>query len=183
MAFCGAIPVVSAAQLPGKSRWGLTTNALEDVALFSPNLHVNLYVGQRSVFTAGGGWGWWGQKWQKSFQQWNLGAQYHFYLENDGRFLGHFVGAGFASGQRERHKNNDGTEGQWATAGVLYGYTWHLKRHWFLSADVGVGYSYSYLHKFYYDDYDKDQRYHCHSHEAKHGFGLTSLSVSFNYRF
>ena len=163
-------------------QWGLSTNLASDI-LLSPNLKVEKYLKNHYVISAGGSYGWWGFDWntKKAFQQWHAAIDINRYMQYDSMYTGHRIGIGLESGQYDRKKNDDAKRGHFATAGLLYGYTWKLNRNFYLDAGIGLGYIYKYYHKYTYCEVN--DCYCCTEHKAKHLFGLTSLNISITYRF
>ena len=78
-------------------------------------------------------------------------------------FSGHFVGAHIHGGQYNiggfdgkinflgtdaRKLKDTRYQGWFVGAGIAYGYTWILGRHWNLEAEIGLGYSYTRYDRF-----------------------------------
>jgi len=163
-------------------KWGVKTNILSDIAL-TPDLQFEIYSGRNLSFSVGGAYGWWGFDWDRknALQQWHIGAEAHYYLKKDYTFAGHHFGLGVQSGQFDLKRKENAKRGHFATAGLLYGYTWRLSDHFYLDAGLGLGYIYTFYHKYEYSpEYD---RYCCINHPTKHLLGLTNLNVSIIYRF
>lgn len=183
-----AVSIFYLLTIPGLSaqdhnRWGVSTNALTDLFLLSPNIRADYYFGVQSVVSAGGSYGWWGQDWNKSLQQWHVSLEYNHYLKKDRSYTGHRFGLGLTTGQYERRKDDDGRKGHYASVALLYGYTWSLKGNWYLDAGLGVGYLYRFYHRFKYHDTPDYHAYCCTSHSTRHRFAPTGANVSFIYRF
>lgn len=164
------------------SKWGIRTNSLSDIML-APDLRVDLYSGANLSFSAGGAYGWWGFDWDRknALQQWHIGVDARYYLKKDYTFTGHHLGLGAQTGQFDFKRKEKAKRGQFATAGLLYGYTWRLSDYFYLDAGLGLGYIYTFYHKYEYSS-EKDC-YCCTGHPTKHLLGLTNLNVSIIYRF
>ncbi|MDL2277099.1 DUF3575 domain-containing protein [Parabacteroides sp. OttesenSCG-928-G07] len=166
-----------------KERIGIKTNTLSDITL-SPNIDMNFYPGENVLFSIGGSYGWWGfdRDTKNAFQKWQVNAEVQYYTRKDSLFTGHHFGLGVQSGQFDvRWNNKDPQRGHFATAGLIYGYTWKLSDHFYLDAGLGVGYIYTFYHKYVYSP--EYGHYCCINHPTKHGIGLTNLNLSLIYRF
>lgn len=163
-------------------RWGMSSNLVSDLVLFSPDIQLNYYMNQHSVVSVGGSYGWWNFSWRRKWvlQQWLVKAEYNYYLKDDYSFLGHHLGASAQTGQVDGKKNKSAKRGQITTAGLLYGYTWSPRKNLYFDAGIGFGYLYTFLHDY---KYEPTKGYYCISHPTKHRFGLTNLNLSVIYRF
>ena len=84
----------------------------------------------------------------------------------------HFLGTDFRKLKDARY------EGWMVGAGVAYGYSWMLARHWNLEMEIGIGYSYS--------NYDEFICGRCGEKEGSghhHYFGPTRLALNVVYVF
>lgn len=99
-----------------------------------------------------------------------LGGQYNFgNLNTDFKFLG----SDFSVLKDHR------VQGWYAGAGLAYGYTWLLARHWSMEAEIGVGYAYT-----RYDQYPCASCGTREIHNRQHNyFGLTKAAINLIYVF
>lgn len=110
------------------------------------------------------------------------------------KFNGHFFGVHLHGGQYNIGNINTslkflGTdlsplksnrfEGWFAGAGIAYGYSWILARHWNIEAEVGLGYAYSRFDKFNCADCGKKLE----SGRFHHYVGPTKAAVNLIYVF
>jgi putative salt-induced outer membrane protein YdiY len=70
-------------------------------------------------------------------------------------------------------------QGWFAGAGIGYGYSWILGRHWNLEAEVGVGYARAWYDKY---PYEKGSQAIL-TDGTKDYWGITKLAISFVYLF
>ncbi len=141
-------------------QFGIKTNLLYD-ATATVNLGAEMRVAPRwSVDLSGNfnGWDVNGHKWK------------HWLVQPEARYwfcdatAGHFVGAHLLGGQYNignvdlgslnflgtdlSHLKDYRYQGWFVGAGVAYGYTWILGRHWNLEAELGVGWIYTRFDKY-----------------------------------
>ncbi|MDE6322262.1 MAG: DUF3575 domain-containing protein [Muribaculaceae bacterium] len=107
-----------------------------------------------------------------SFNGWTIGKDRrwkHWYVQPAvrywfcDRFAGHFVGAQLHGGQYNiggfdgginmlgtdfRKLKDSRYQGWFVGAGINYGYTWIIDRHWNFEAEIGIGYSYTRYDRF-----------------------------------
>lgn len=110
------------------------------------------------------------------------------------RFSGHFLGAHLLGGQYnvggiKTHLSILGTDfsplreyryqGWFAGAGVAYGYSWILGRHWNLEAELGFGYIYTKYDRFRCVGYGKKVE----SDRPHHYVGPTKAAINLVYLF
>lgn len=148
--------------------WSLKNNLLYDATL-TPNLGVEVAVGDRSSLQLFYGWNpWRGYHGRKSLRHWSLMPEYRYWLtpRKDGEsqrrvfepgwFTGvHLVGGEYNVGGVKfplglfpfLHDNR--YEGWYAGGGLTLGHLWRLSERWNLEAAIGVGY----IH-FKYDKYE-----------------------------
>lgn len=98
-----------------------------------------------------------------------LGGQYNFgNLQNDIRFLGSDFSV----------LSDNRVQGWFVGAGVAYGYSWALSRHWNLEFEIGVGYAYT-----VYDRYPCAVCGDLLEHGDHHYFGPTKAAINLVYSF
>lgn len=111
------------------------------------------------------------------------------------RFAGHFLGAHLHAGifnvggltNSWKLLNSDFSqlsgqrfEGWLLGAGVAYGYTWILGRHWNLEAEIGIGYAFTRYDRYECVGCGKKTSDHKQSH---HYFGPTKAALNLVYLF
>lgn len=137
----------------------IKTNLLADAAL-NVNGGIEIGLAPRWTLDVKGQYNGWtvdGKKWKHLFLQ--PGARYWFC----DRFAGHFVGVhahggkfnagGFDGklnflGSDFRKLSDSRYQGWFLGAGLSYGYSWILGKHWNLEAEIGLGYAYTRFDKF-----------------------------------
>ncbi len=139
---------------------GLKTNLLMDATL-NVNLGLELPLTPHWTADITGEYNNWTLSHGRRWRHWYAQPEARYWLCN--RLTGHFVGIhGFFGKYNIGGLDNDimllGTDFSnlshtryqgWALgAGVAYGYTWLLDRHWNLEAEIGVGYAYSRYDRF-----------------------------------
>ncbi len=155
MIFSLAIVVTFGTAQSSNAQVALKTNVLYDAAL-SPNLGLEVKVAPRWSLEISGNINDWtlshGKKWKHWLAQ--PEARYWFCDAMGGHFLGmHLVGGQYNFGNINvpikymgvnlKDLRDNRHQGWFAGAGVAYGYTWMLHKHWNLEAEIGVGYVYS----------------------------------------
>lgn len=133
----------------------IKTNLISDATL-SPNLGVEIGLAPKWSLDISGEINAWtldnGRRWKHWLAQ--PEARYWFC----DRFSGHFLGFQLLGGQynfggwkhgfnffnnRFEELKTERHQGWYAGAGVAYGYTWILGKHWSLEAELGVGWAYT----------------------------------------
>ena len=138
----------------------LKTNLIGD-ALLNPNLGIELGIAPK-----------WSLDVPASFNAWNLSHDRkwkHWYVQPGVRYwfcdrmAGHFVGMHFHGGQYNiggwdghvkflntdfRRLKDSRFQGWFAGAGISYGYSWILGKHWNLEAEIGFGWAYTRYDRF-----------------------------------
>ena len=117
-------------------------------------------------------------------------ARYWFCDRFSGHFLGmHLLGGQYNLGNLKGFPDFLGTEfselestrvqGWFAGAGIAYGYTWIMSKHWSMEAEVGIGYAYT-----RYDRYPCAQCGSKIENDKSHNyFGPTKLALNLIYVF
>lgn len=142
--------------MPVQAQVAVKSNLLYDAAL-SPNMGVEVAVAPKWSVELSGNLNAWtlsdGMRWK----HWLVQPEVRYWLCD--RFSGHFFGAHLLGGQYNvggiRHLRGDilgmnlrrladnRYQGWFAGAGIAYGYTWILSRHWSVEAEIGIGYVYT----------------------------------------
>lgn len=155
-------------------------------ATTTPNLSLELGLGQRTTLDITGGYNPWtlDKDSNKKIRHWLVRPELRYWLCE--RFNGHFFGvnSGYVfynvSGVRipfqDKSTKNHRYQG-WATGvGISYGYSWILGNRWNIEATIGVGYLYS-----QYDRYDCATCGEFRNSGKKHYFGPTNAGISLIY--
>ncbi|MDE5629954.1 MAG: DUF3575 domain-containing protein [Muribaculaceae bacterium] len=132
----------------------IKSNLIYD-ALLSPNLGVEVGIAPKWTAELSGTVNNWAIN-NRQWKQWNVQPEIRYWICR--RFSGHFFAAHIIGGQYNfgNLKNNIkflGTDfsdltdhryqGWMAGAGLAYGYSWILSRHWNLEAELGLGWIYT----------------------------------------
>lgn len=133
----------------------LKTNLLYDATL-SPNLGIEFKLAPKWSLDLSGNLNAWTLKDGRRWKHWlaQPEARYWFCDCFSGHFLGfHALGGQYNYGgwkhginflnNRFKDLNNERHQGWFAGAGIAYGYTWILAKHWSLEAELGVGWAYT----------------------------------------
>jgi hypothetical protein len=167
------------------------SNLLAD-AVLSPNLGVEVGIAPRWTIDLSGQLNLWSLSHERRWEHWLVQPEARYWFCE--RFNRHFVAAHLLGGEYNiGHLHNSwnflGTDfsklsdyryrGWFVGAGVGYGYSWILGRHWNLEGEIGVGYTYS-----------RSDEYRCHGCSQKerddvshHYVGPTKAAVNLVYTF
>lgn len=169
---------------------GIKTNLLYDAAL-SPNLGIEIQTAPRWSFDLSGNLNAWtvkGHKWK----HWLVQPEMRYWLCEG--FAGHFFAVHALAGQYNLGNLNNGInflgtdfsklsdkryQGWFAGAGIAYGYSWILGRHWNIEAEIGIGWAYSRYDIFECAGCGKKQA----ENKAHNYVGPTKAAVSLVYLF
>ena len=136
------------------------TNIIYDV---SATVNVGLEVGlsDRWTLDMSGSFNGWSTSGEKKWKHWMVQPEARYWLCD--KFSGHFFGFHLHGGQYNIGGLKNGIQflgtdfsqladyryqGWFAGAGIGYGYSWILGRHWNLEVEIGLGYSYTRYDKF-----------------------------------
>lgn len=166
------------------------TNLLYD-ATATINAGVEFGLSPQWTFEMSGNYNNWTMSHDHKWKHWLIQPEARYWFCN--RFIGHFVGF-HAHGGKYNVGNLDNGISFWGTdlsklsdsryqgwfvgAGVAYGYSWVLSRHWNLEFELGIGYAYS-----------RFDRYPCATCGERldegdhHYFGPTKAAVNLIYAF
>ncbi len=161
-------------------------------ATATPNLGLEVALAPKWTLDVAGGYNPWTFSDNKKWKHWLVQPEVRYWLCE--KMGGHFFGFHIHGGQYNiGNVNTDfkflGTDfsklkdsrfdGWFVGAGVAYGYSWMLGKHWNLEAEIGVGYAYS--------RFDQYQCVTCGSkvEEGKdhHYFGPTKAAINIVYLF
>lgn len=139
---------------------GVKTNLLYD-ALLSPTLGLEFGLAPKWSLDVSGTLNAWtinpdSEDWHK-WKQWMVQPEARYWFCQ--RFAGHFLGVHALGGQYNFGRINIGgnnflgtnlkyledhrLQGWFAGAGVAYGYSWILDKHWNIEAEIGIGWVYT----------------------------------------
>ncbi len=143
------------AALPVAGQVGIKTNLIYDATL-SPNLGVEVGLAPKWSLDLSGNINAWNLDNGRRWKHWLFQPEARYWFCD--RFSGHFLGFHLLGGQYNygawKHGFNflnnrfadlktQRHQGWYAGAGVAYGYTWILARHWSLEAELGIGWAYT----------------------------------------
>ncbi len=171
--------------------FALKTNLLYD-ALLNANIGAEMRVAPKWSVDLSGQVNFWTLSRQRKWKNWMVQPEARYWLcEAMGGhfFAAHLIGGEYNVGSLSLPDNFMGTDfknlrdnryqGWFAGAGIGYGYTWLLHKHWSLEAEIGAGWIYS--------RYD---RYECpgcgrkvESNKTHNYFGVTKAAVNLIYVF
>lgn len=170
---------------------GIKTNLLYD-ALLSPTLGLEFGLAPKWSLDVSGTVNFWTVN-EKRWKQWMVQpeARYWFCQRFSGNFLGlHAIGGQYNFGNLNFGGYNFlGTnlklledhrlQGWMAGAGIAYGYSWILDRHWNIEAEIGIGWIYT-----RYDMYDLGGCGACKEKDKVHNYvGPTKAAIDLIYYF
>lgn len=136
------------------------TNLVYD-ATANVNAGIEVGLAKRWTLDVSGNLNAWDMSHGRKWKHWFVQPEFRYWFCD--RFSGHFIGMHLHGGQYNVGglKNSIeflGTDfsklgdhrfqGWFAGAGLAYGYTWILGRHWNLEAEIGFGYSYTKYDKY-----------------------------------
>lgn len=141
--------------------WSVKTNLLSDATL-SPAASAEMTVAPRwSVELSGSLNAWTLSGGEKRWKHWAVQPEARYWFCRP--YAGHFVGAHLFGGQYNIGGLDMGFkflgtdfgklkdyryQGWFAGAGIAYGYSWILDRHWNLEAEIGFGWTYTRYDRF-----------------------------------
>lgn len=177
--------------LPGMAQdWALKTNLLYD-AVLSPTVSIEAGLAPKWSAELSGTLNNWTVN-DRRWKMWMLQPEARYWFCQ--RFSGHFVGAHVLGGQFNFGNlpfdfkflgTNFGAlrdkryQGWMVGAGVAYGYSWILSRHWNLEAEIGIGWIYSRFDEYNCSDCGKKTRSDLHHNY----FGPTKAAINIIYVF
>ena len=163
-------------------RFAVKTNALY-LATATPNVGLEVALGERWTFEAEGGYNPWTFDKEKNMKakHWLVSPEFRYWFCES--FFGHFVGLDvnytmFNMGAIPfiPQLKDTRVEGWAAGAGLVYGCSWPIARRWNIEANIGAG--------LWYSEFDRYESRKCglfNDSVSRLSFGLTSLGVSFVY--
>ena len=176
-------------------RFAVKTNALY-LATATPNVGLEVALGERWTFEAEGGYNPWTFDKEKNMKakHWLVSPEFRYWFCNS--FQGHFIGINgnytqFNVGAlpvpvheafislnqtQEQDLEKSRVEGWAVGAGLTYGYAFPIARRWNIEFTAGFGYWYS-----VYNQYESRKCGLFQETVKKHALGPTSLGLSFIY--
>lgn len=167
------------------------TNLLYD-ATATVNAGLEIGLAPKWTLDVSGNFNGWSTSNEKKWKHWMVQPELRYWFCD--KFAGHFVGFHLQGGQFNvggidtsisflgsdfSNLKDHRYQGWFGGAGIAYGYTWVLGRHWNFEAEIGIGYNYT--------RYD---RYECAGCEKKvgedqthHYFGPTKAAINLVYVF
>ena len=136
------------------------TNIIYDVSA-TVNVGLELSLSDKWTLDMSGNFNGWSTSGEKKWKHWMVQPEARYWLCD--KFSGHFFGFHLHGGQYNIGGLKNGIQflgtdfsqltdyryqGWFAGAGIGYGYSWILGRHWNLEAEIGLGYSYTRYDKF-----------------------------------
>ena len=169
---------------------GIKTNIIPD-ALLSPNLGLEIGLAPKWSLDLTGQINFWWVN-HHTWKHWMAQPEIRYWLCD--RFAGHFFGLHAIGGEYNFGKIHNNIhflgsdfsqltdyryQGWAAGAGIAYGYSWILGKHWNLEAELGIGWMYT--------RYDKYSCENCgrklESDRHHNYFGPTKVAINFEYIF
>lgn len=169
----------------------IKTNLLYD-ATATINAGIEFPIARQWTMDISGNYNDWDMSHDRKWKHWMVQPEARYWFCD--RFIGHFLGVHAHGGKYNiGNLDNDikflGTDfsklsdsryqGWFVGAGVGYGYSWVLNKHWNVEAELGIGYSYTRFDRFPCDvcgqieEKDKDHHY----------WGVTKAAINLIYSF
>lgn len=162
-----------------RPKLALKNNLLYD-AILTPNLGVELFVGNRFSFNIEGLWTWISTKNAENlYYVWSVSPEVRYWFDGSGTFRGHFIGLNGFAGQYDIKLSRQGRQGDYIGGGITYGYSLPLNDALHLEFTLGAGYVHSPYKKYDYTP----ECYPLEERGALDYFGLTKAGVSLSWRF
>lgn len=153
--------VIAGMSIPSKAQdVAIKTNLIDD-ALLDVNLGVEVGVAHNWSIDVPASLNFWTLSHDRRWKHWAVqpGVRYWFCEAMGGHFVGaHLQGGQYNFGGVNMNYSLLGThfgklkdsryEGWFVGAGVSYGYTWILHKHWNVEAEIGIGWAYTRYNRF-----------------------------------
>lgn len=169
----------------------IKTNLLYD-ATTTANAGIEVAIAPKWTFDLSANLNAWRYSEGRQWRHWLAQPEARYWLCNT--FAGHFFAAHLIGGQYNfghldlpfsflgsdfRNLKDKRYQGWFAGAGIAYGYSWILNRHWNIEAEIGIGWAYT--------RYDTFNCAGCHkkieSDRSHNYFGPTKAAVNLVYTF
>lgn len=126
-----------------RSTFSLKTNLLYDIAL-SPSIEAEYRFAPHWSVNVEYSIAWWSRKADhKYYQLMQLSPEVRFWLNPDISRRGHYFGAFAGAGLYDLENGADGYRGEFAMAGLSYGYMFPIGKSLSLEAGIGLGWLYT----------------------------------------
>ncbi len=168
------------------------TNLLYDIAAFTANAGVEVGLAPRWTLDVSANYNGWTLSDNRRWKHWVVQPEARYWLCD--RFAGHFFGLHAHGGQFNIGGLKNGIsflgsdfsklenrryQGWLAGAGIAYGYSWILGKHWNLEAEIGLGYIYT-----RFDTYPCADCGHKIAEDGSHHYvGPTKAAINLVYMF
>lgn len=168
------------------------TNLLYDIAAFTVNAGIEVGLAPRWTLDASANYNGWTLSHERRWKHWLVQPEARYWFCD--RFMGHFVGFHTLGGQYNVGGLKNGIrflgtdfsqlsakryQGWFAGAGVAYGHSWILGRHWNFEGEIGIGWIYT-----RYDVYPCASCGRKIAEDAHHNyFGPTKAALNLIYSF
>lgn len=165
------------------------TNLLYD-GFASPSLGFEIAMAPHWTFDISGNTNYWSVN-KHEWKHWEVTPEFRYWFCE--KFQGNFIGINVMGGMYnfanigglKKFLNNDMTElkdnrikGWGAGAGIVYGHSWVLGKHWNLEAEIGVGWIYT-----RYDKFDLKTGNKLRDNAVHNYVGPTKAAVNLEYVF
>lgn len=168
----------------------LKTNLLYD-AVLTPSIGIEVGLAPKWTFDLSGQLNAWKVN-EHLWKQWVIQPEARYWFCQ--RFAGHFVGAHALGGQYNfgnldlpfsflgtdfRELKDHRKQGWMVGAGVAYGYSWILDRHWNIEGEIGIGWVYTRFDEYPCANCGRKTR----ENVPHNYFGLTKAAINLIYTF
>lgn len=179
------------AALCANAQFAIKTNLLYD-ATATVNIGAEVEIAPKWSLDVSGNFNAWTLNKGRRWRHWMVQPEARYWFCNP--FQGHFIGIEVQGGQYNIGKldinfsflgtdfsklKDTRYQGWFAGAGVSYGYSWILGKHWNLEAELGIGYNYS--------RYDRYPCAECgtkiEENKSHNYYGLTKAALNLVYIF
>lgn len=165
------------------------TNLLYD-GFAAPSLGLEVAIAPKWTFDISANTNYWSVN-KHEWKHWEVTPEFRYWLCE--KFQGNFIGVNVMGGMYnfanigglKKFLNNDLTQlkdnrikGWGVGAGIVYGHTWVLAKHWNLEAEIGVGWIYT-----RYDKYDLSTGKKLENNRVHNYVGPTKAAINLEYVF
>ncbi len=170
---------------------GIKTNLASD-ALLNANIGAEMRLSPKWSVDLSGDFNFWDLSHDRKWKHWTVMPEARYWLCDalGGHFFGaHLLGGEFNVGNLDlpfsflgtdfRQLRDNRFQGWRAGAGIAYGYSWLLSKHWNLEAEIGIGYVYARYDRFECADCGRKVE----SDRSHHYFGPTKAAINLVYVF
>ena len=134
------VPAPEVKETETQPLWGVKTNLLY-AALLSPSIEVEHRFNPRWSGHFEFAIAWWKNKDKhKYYQLTQFSPEIRYWLNDKKFWKGHYIGAFLGAGHYDVENGARGDKGEYAMAGLSYGYMFPIGKHFSLETGIGVGY-------------------------------------------